>query len=83
MYILSSYQEKNYKANQKLKTQFEETHEATEPDMAGVGITRQRIPATAINGIRALLDGSRQHARKHDQCKQRDRNPEKRIKMKF
>ena len=36
LYILSSYQEKNYKASQKLKTQFEETHEATEPDMARV-----------------------------------------------
>ena len=36
LYILSSYQEKNYKESQKLKTQFEETHQATEPDMARV-----------------------------------------------
>lgn len=57
LYILSSYQEKNYKANQKLKTQFEETHEATEPDMARVlELPDREFKATAINMLRALLD---------------------------
>lgn len=48
---------KNYKANQKLKTQFEETHEATEPDMARVlELPDREFKATAINMLRALLD---------------------------
>lgn len=57
LYILSSYQEKNYKASQKLKTQFEETHQATEPDMARVlELPDREFKATAINMLRALID---------------------------
>ena len=57
LYILSSYQEKNYKASQKLKTQFEETHQATEPDIARVlELPDREFKATAINMLRALID---------------------------
>lgn len=57
LYILSSYQEKNYKESQKLKTQFEETHQATEPDMAKVlELPDREFKATAINMLRALTD---------------------------
>lgn len=31
---MSGYQEKNYKAYEKLKTKFEETEQESEPDMA-------------------------------------------------
>ena len=48
---------KNYKASQKLKTQFEETEQAIEPDMERMlELPDREFKTTVINMLRALID---------------------------
>ena len=69
---------KHYKAYQKVKTQFEETEQATEPDTAGVlELSGQDFKTTLIITVKGLHRSSRQHTRTDGQCKQRWKSQER------
>ena len=53
---MSGYQEDNYKLYQKTKTQFEETEQASKPDMIGMlKLLSHEFKTTMINMLRDLM----------------------------
>ena len=56
-YIISGYQVKITKQTERQKAQFEETEQASEPDMAGMWeLSDWEFKTTMINVLRALMD---------------------------
>lgn len=54
---MSSYQENNYKAHQKTKTQIDETDKVSEPDMTGMLVLSEReFEVTMIIILKALIN---------------------------
>ena len=58
------------------KAQFEETEQASKPDIAGMmELSYWEFKTTTIIMLRALMYKSTQHARTDEQYKQTERNP--------
>ena len=54
------------------------SQQASEPDMTGILETAdQEFKTTMINMLSTLIYKARQNAKTNEQCKQRDRNPNK------
>lgn len=81
---MSSYQEKITRHTKNQKTQFKETEQASEPDMARMlGLSDQEFKTTMIKMLKALMDrhNCKNKDKKTDkQYKWRDGNPQKEPK---